>query len=183
MTFDPSTYDAVVYDLDGTIVDLAVDWGAVADDVVAVYAEHAIKPPGDDLWDLLDVADEYGIAEAVEETVARHELVGARDSRRLPLADVLVRGEPSRAAVCSLNCEAACRTALETHDLADRVSAIVGRDTVDTRKPDPDPLLAALDALDVEPSRAAFVGDSRRDARAAELADVPFVWTADAIGE
>lgn len=183
MSFDPSAYDAVVYDLDGTLVELEVDWDVVAEDVLAVYTDNAIKPPGDGLWELLDAADEYGIGEAVEEAIRLHERAGARDSSRLPLADVLADGDPSRSAVCSLNCEDACRIALDTHGLADHVSAVVGRDTVDAQKPDPAPLLAAVEALDAEPSNAVFVGDSRTDATAARRAGVPFVWAADAVDE
>ncbi|MWV63922.1 HAD hydrolase-like protein [Halorubrum sp. JWXQ-INN 858] len=193
MTFDPTDYDAVVYDLDGTVVDLAVDWGAVADDVLAVYAGEAIKPPGDDLWDLLGAAEEYGIGDAVEAAIAEHERDGARRSTRLPLGDRLA-GEGEREgrnggngdergpiAVCSLNCEAACRIALGTHGIDGEVDAVVGRDTVATYKPDPEPLLAALDALGADPGRAVFVGDSDRDAVTAERAGVPFVWVADAV--
>ncbi|WP_418281546.1 HAD family hydrolase [Halorubrum sp. DTA98] len=183
MTFDPSEYDAVVYDLDGTLVDLAVDWDAVADDVIAVYTDNAIKPPGDGLWDLLGAADQYGIRADVEAVIGSHERVGARESTRLPLADVLAAGDPTRAAVCSLNCEDACRVALETHDVDDAVSAVVGRDTVDTHKPDPESLLAAVDALGVDAANAVFVGDSARDATTAERAGVPFVWTADVTQE
>ena len=183
MRFDPTDYDAVVYDLDGTLVDLAVDWDAVAEDVLAVYTDNAIKPPGNGLWDLLGVAEEYGIGEAVEEAIRLHERPGARDSTRLPLADALGAGDATRAAVCSLNCEEACRIALDTHGLDDDVSAVVGRDTVSKMKPEPEPLLAAIDALDADPERAVFVGDSRSDATAAERAGVQFVWTDDAVGE
>ncbi len=182
MTFDPTAYDAVVYDLDGTLVDLAVDWGVVASDVVDVYTDHAIKPPAGDLWQLLDVADEYGLEDAVEEAVAARERDGARRSTRLPLADRLDEdpgGPPT--AVCSLNCEEACRIALETHGLDDDVAAVVGRDTVTAQKPEPEPLLAAIDALGADPERAVFLGDSDSDAVTAERAGVPFLSVREAL--
>jgi phosphoglycolate phosphatase len=59
------------------------------------------------------------------------------------------------------------------------VDAVVGRDSVPARKPDPEPLLAALDALDVPPNRALFVGDSASDAEAAERAGVAFRYVGD----
>jgi hypothetical protein len=37
---------AVVYDLDGTLVTLAVDWDAVATDVIAVYEDSGIDATG-----------------------------------------------------------------------------------------------------------------------------------------
>ena len=172
--FDPDAYDAVVYDLDGTLVRLGVDWNAVAQDVLGVYVEHAVKPPSDGLWELHAAAPEYGIANVVEETIAEHEREGARDSRRLSFAEILDADRAPRTAVCSLNSEDACRIALDRHGLDDRVSAVVGRDTVGTYKPDPEPLLAALDALSADPARSLFVGDSERDARTAERAGVEF---------
>ncbi|EMA67047.1 HAD family hydrolase [Halorubrum kocurii] len=186
---DLAAYDAVVYDLDGTLVELAVDWGAVAESVLDVYAAHAMIPPTDELWGLLEAAEEYGLRDPVEEAISAHERSGARDSALLPLGGGLIeggevvgdgrRGPP--AGVCSLNCEEACRVAVETHGLGDALDpdAIVGRDTVDTHKPEPESLLAAVDRLGADPSHALFVGDSRRDAVAAERAGVPFAWAAD----
>ena len=181
-----AAYDAVVYDLDGTLVELAVDWDAVADAVLDVYAEHALIPPTEELWGLLGAADDYGIRDAVEAAIAGHERPGARDSTRLPLAERLADDDPHPpAGVCSLNCEAACRIATETHGLDDALvaDAIVGRDTVGSHKPDPGSLLAAIDRLGVAPADALFVGDSRTDAVAAERGDVDFAWVSDLLAE
>ena len=165
-------HDAVVYDLDGTLVRLTVDWDAAAADVREVFRE-AGHDPEESLWDLLGRADDVGIREGVESVLSEYERAGARASERLPLADELA--DASRpAGVCSLNCEAACRDALAEHGLAGAVDAVVGRDTVATHKPDPEPLLATLSAMDVPPERAVFVGDSERDAVAAERAGVAF---------
>ncbi|VTT86514.1 hypothetical protein DM2_2552 [Halorubrum sp. DM2] len=194
-------YEAVVYDLDGTLVELAVDWDAVAAAVLDVYAEHAIIPPTEELWGLLGAADEYGIRDEVEEAIAAPERAGARESARLPLGDRLAAGVEASAdatdgglevdaahppaGVCSLNCEAACRIAVETHGLGDAVvsEAILGRDSVGSHKPDPEPLLAAIDRLGGTPETALFVGDSRSDAVAAERGGVDFAWVADLLAE
>ena len=179
--FDPAAYDAVIYDLDGTLVRLSVDWGAVADDVLDAYASQGIVPPTDDLWSLFAIAADYGLAETVEATIASHERAGAEASTRLPLAGILTTDGAQRTAVCSLNCEEACRIALGTHDLSDGVSAVVGRDTVEGHKPDPGPLLSAVDALGVDPEHALFVGDSERDAVTARRAGVPFRYVSDVL--
>jgi phosphoglycolate phosphatase len=181
-------YDAIVYDLDGTLVELAVDWGTVASSVLEVYAKHAVKPPTKDLWGLLEAADGYGIGDPVEEAIALHERAGARDSTLLPLGERLIEAGGGRAGappagVCSLNCEEACRIAVETHGLGDALDpdAIVGRDTVETHKPEPESLLAAVDRLGAEAENALFVGDSPRDEATAERAGVAFAWVADLI--
>jgi phosphoglycolate phosphatase-like HAD superfamily hydrolase len=169
------SYDAVVYDLDGTLVRLPVDWGAVERALTDCAADAGIDPGGRTAWELLDAGEAAGVADEMEALVAEHEREGARRAERLPTAEELAALDVP-AAVCSLNCEAACRTALRRHDLAAHVGAVVGRDSVPERKPDPAPLLAALAPLDVAPGDALFVGDSPADAEAAEAAGLDFRW-------
>jgi len=167
------SYAGVVYDLDGTVVRLAVDWAAVATDVIDVYDSVGIAAAGTDLWGLLEDAPEHGLTEEVEAAISRHERRGARESTRLALADELLdRSVP--VGVCSLNCERACRIALETHGLAEAVDVVVGRDSVATQKPHPEPLLETVSALGVSPSNALFIGDSPRDGTTAERAGLDF---------
>lgn len=169
---------ALVFDLDGTLVDLAVDWDEVAVDAVRTFTQAGVDADTEDLWALLDRATEVDLLDDIESVIAEHECAGARASTRLPLSDY-VAGERRPVAVCSLNCEAACRIALETHGLDGAVDAVVGRDTVETRKPDPAPLLAAIEEMDVEPGDALFVGDSPRDETTAERAGTGFVYVSD----
>lgn len=169
------TESARVYDLDGTLVRLAVDWRAaeraLRDAIRATSVD--VDADGASVWELFDVAEANGILDAVEGAVAPHEIEGARNAERLPTADELADCSVP-VAVCSLNCEEACRIALERHDLLDEVAAIVGRDTVPFRKPRPEPLLAAIRALDGEPDETLFVGDSVSDERTAERAGTAF---------
>ncbi|MFC4438341.1 MULTISPECIES: HAD family hydrolase [Natrialbaceae] len=166
-------YDAIVYDLDGTLAALDVDWAAVSTDVRAVYDDAGVTPPSDGLWDMLEAAADAGLAADVESAIAEHEREGARLSNRLSHADELLdRSVP--VGVCSLNCEAACRIALEEHGLDDVVETVVGRDTVATRKPEPEPLLETVRGLDSEPETTLFVGDSARDEQTADRAGVDF---------
>lgn len=170
-------YDAYVYDLDGTLVRLDVDWAAVRSDAAAALSTRGVETEGVDLWDMLDLAAEAGHRAVVDGAIAAHERDGARTSGRLPLADRLPHDVP--VGVCSLNCEAACRIALETHGLADAVATVVGRDSVAGRKPDPAPLLAVARDLGVAPERTLFVGDSESDAVAAEAAGMAFRYASD----
>ena len=171
-------YGAIVYDLDGTLVRLAVNWKAAAEEATAVFADAGVDADAD-LWALLEVAPEHGLGAELESILAAHERQGAERSIRLPLADRLPhRDRP--VGVCSLNAESACRLALDRHDLSAHVGAVVGRDSVTTHKPDPAPLLATVDRLGAAPETTLFVGDSERDAVTAERAGVAFAW-ADAV--
>jgi phosphoglycolate phosphatase len=173
----PADYDALVYDLDGTLVELDVDWDAVTEETAAVLSARGVDTDGMTLWDVLETAQQDGYRRKIEEILRDHERAGARSSVRLPLADSLPAEVP--VGVCSLNCEAACRIALGVHGLDPHVDALVGRGTVDTHKPDPDPLLAAISPLDAKPSRTLFVGDTERDARTAQAAGVPFEYASE----
>lgn len=169
-------YDAVVYDLDGTLARLAVDWDAAERDGRAVFADHGIDSAGD-LWSMLTVADEHGLREEFEAVLQDHERAGARESTRCPRADDLPLSVP--VGVCSLNCADACHIALERHALAEHVDCVVGRDSVTHHKPHPEPLLTAVRELGVAPGDALFVGDSRRDEETADTAGVDFDYAGD----
>ncbi|MFB6154563.1 MAG: HAD family hydrolase [Haloferacaceae archaeon] len=178
MTADFDDFDAIVYDCDGTLVRLAVDWEAAAREAAARLSEAGVDAGGMDLWAMLDLADETGHREELEDVLSAHECEGAADSARLPLAD-RVSTHDVPVGVCSLNAECAVREALSRHGLAEYVDVVVGRDSVSTRKPDPEPLLATLRALGVDPDRALFVGDSERDAETAARAGVAFRYVGD----
>ena len=54
--------------------------------------------------------------------------------------------------------------------LRDEFDTVVGHEDTDRHKPDPDPVLLAVERLGGVPSRAAYVGDSPFDIRAAKAA-------------
>ena len=180
----------VVYDLDGTLVSLPVDWNAARDDLAADLRSRGLDPGDRDLWGLLDLAESTDTRERFEAVVGGHERDAAREAPALALIDEL-RAHDGPVGVCSLNSEAACRIALDRHGVdvngsgasvrqteaqSASVDAVVGRDTVGSYKPDPEPLLATLSAMGVDGDEAVFVGDSERDRETAERAGVQFRW-------
>lgn len=64
---------------------------------------------------------------------------------------------------------------LQRLNLMQWVGVIVGGDTCERRKPDPEPLLFACRALRLAPSEALMVGDSINDVTAARAAGIPIV--------
>jgi phosphoglycolate phosphatase len=92
--------------------------------------------------------------------------------------------------------ERLARPVLEGLGVASRARVIVGGDTTPRPKPSPDPLLHAALALQVAPMRTLYVGDDERDVQAARAAGMkvvvagygylgdgapPAMWGADAI--
>jgi phosphoglycolate phosphatase len=172
-------YEAVVYDLDGTLARLAVDWEQVRGDVASKLRAREIDVENKSLWELFEHAHGGPLERAVEEAIGQHEREGARGSERLALAENLPHNVP--VGVCSLNCEAACRIALEMHGLDRYVTTIVGRDTIDAYKPDPDPLLHTIHSLKAEPTETLFIGDSDTDEIAADRAGVDFQYVSERV--
>ena len=60
-------------------------------------------------------------------------------------------------------------------DLMRWVDVVVGGDTCERRKPDPQPLLFACASLELSPSQTLMVGDSINDVTAARAARIPVV--------
>jgi HAD superfamily hydrolase (TIGR01549 family) len=166
-------YDAVVYDLDGTLVRLAVDWVATADRIKPIILAHGGEANANDALDLLPIAEEIGVGEEVDALIAEAEREGAYQSERLQAMDTFLECDVP-VGVCSLNSEAACRVALNAHDASAKVDVIVGRDSVAERKPHPEPLLAVVDELCAVPEQTLFVGDSESDAETARRAGTAF---------
>lgn len=166
---------AVVYDLDGTLVDLLVDWEDVERRLAELLEREGVDADHLSSWALLSAAEKAGIGDEADDLIASAERDGARESERRALADELFESEIP-AGVCSLNREDAVRIALDRHGLTEHVDSVVGRGTVPDRKPHPRPLLRAVEELGVEPENVLFVGDSARDEETAERAGTRFEW-------
>src|SRR5208283_2001181 len=55
------------------------------------------------------------------------------------------------------------------------VNVVIGGDTCERRKPDPQPLLYACESLGVAPAQSLMVGDSQNDVKAARAAQIPII--------
>lgn len=168
-------FEAVVYDLDGTLVRLDVDWATVRDGLDVLLREHGVDPAPLETWELLSAAEAADVGAEAHELISRHERAGAREARRLPTADELdVLDVP--VGVLSLNCEDACHIALAEHELTEYVDVVAGRETPPARKPDPRSLRWVLSELGADADSALFVGDSDSDEVTATRVGTQFRW-------
>ncbi|MEZ5461551.1 HAD family hydrolase [Dokdonella sp.] len=174
---------AVLFDLDGTLVDSAPDLvaalatlcaeiGRAAPDPVAVSrvvsaGGRAILRRG--LPDL----DEAG----VEALLPRYlDLYSARGNASTALyegMEEVLRDLESRAIAWGIVTNKAGWLAapmLEQLNLASRCGALVAGDTLEHRKPHPAPVLHACALMKVDPARTLFVGDDLRDIEAGQAA-------------
>lgn len=167
-------FDAVVFDLDGTLVDLAVDWSAVHDDIESTFGRFLDQPVRDHTQnELFSVAANHGVADDLAELIASYERDGADDA--IPLAGVEALGDWSvPIGICTANAADAADRSLAQFDVHEVVDAIVARETVRPGKPAPEPLLECLERLDRDPGNALFVGNERGDAATAIAANTSF---------
>jgi pyrophosphatase PpaX len=90
------------------------------------------------------------------------------------IADVLARlkEEGRKLGIVSAKRRSTVELAFARVPLGHLFDVIVGGDETDRQKPDPEPLLLALDRLRAKPADAAYVGDSPYDMQAARAAGV-----------
>ncbi len=180
---------AIVFDLDGTLVDSARDIVAALDRLLVEQGRPAVgfaagrAMIGDGARVLIErgFAATGGPAQDIDGALKRWFELYAADiaghSRPYPgvretLTEFRRRGLVL--AVCTNKADAPSRQLLAELDLASPFAVIVGGD-VAHRKPDPRHILDTLAALGVAPGDALMVGDSPNDAKAAQAAGVPVV--------
>jgi phosphoglycolate phosphatase len=186
---------AVLFDLDGTLLDTAGD--------IALALNRAIGECGWAPLGLQDVRRFIGAGGAI--LVERAALLRGRELSPAQRGAIVQRffhhygrlgergeytAEPYPGAVDALGelRAAGLRIAVVTNKLRrfavevlrqrrliDWVDCVVGGDTCERRKPDPQPLLFACESIGVEPQAALMVGDSVHDAQAARAAGMAII--------
>ena len=187
---------AVVWDLDGTLVDSAADLATALNALLVEQGQrtHAVNQVRPMIG--------HGVAKLVERgfRAAGAPLDRAEVEQLLPrfmtlytacatdqthlidhARDVLEHfyhaGVPQ--GLCTNKPEGVTRQILQALDIAGFFSAVIGGDSTTARKPDPLPLQTCLQQLGTEPARGLMIGDSGADVGAAQAAGVAVVLVPD----
>jgi len=181
---------AVIFDLDGTLVDSARDLHAAANVMLAGLGRDRLelgqitKFVGNGIPTLVErclVATGGSDGAVLDHALARFldAYNAAPSAHTVPYPGVLASLDALAEAgcvlgVCTNKAEGPTVQILEALGMASKFSAVVGGDTLDAMKPDPAPLLLCLDRLNTPVADALFVGDSEIDAATARAAGLPF---------
>jgi phosphoglycolate phosphatase len=177
---------AIVFDLDGTLIDSVGDLHVALNRVLAeeraepVSLDETRSFIGHGIPNLVRAAREArGLEAARQEAMTaamfhHYQLAPAVLSRPYPgVTDCLValrdRGHPL--GICTNKALAPTRAILEALGLAGFFETVVGGDSLARKKPDPAPLHLAFQPLG---RPLLYVGDSEVDAEAARAAGIPF---------
>jgi phosphoglycolate phosphatase-like HAD superfamily hydrolase len=143
----------------GASLDVAT-MGVLRERIVATMV--AAGTPADEAHRLV------AMAARVADEVAGRQPVAAHDGFAAAVTALVAQG--IRAAVVTGDDEQRAVSQVSTLGLADRITVVIGGDRGLPGKPDPATLLAGCAALDVDPTRSVYVGDSLVDVRAARAA-------------
>jgi phosphoglycolate phosphatase len=167
-------YGTVVFDLDGTLVRLRVDWRKAQADLGGITQRFGRDPEGRSIWAMLRDATGDEAAE-LDRALHRYEMKGSTQAEPLPIAAVLPLLNRRQVGVVTLNCHPCAEEALRVTRLSALVGAIVARGDTTRLKPDAEPLLLCIQKLRGRPDQAVFVGDRERDRETAEAAGTSFL--------
>ncbi len=177
----------VVFDLDGTLIDSAPDIRAAANRMLAEQGIGPLDLPtitsfiGNGLPKLVErVMDRVGLdpvlhKELTSVTLAHYNAATTELTRPYPgvvAALEALQSQGCRLALCTNKPEEPARAILHDLGLERFFNGVVGGDTLDVKKPDPEPLLHIIRGLGG--AQAVYVGDSEVDAETAVRAGIRF---------
>jgi pyrophosphatase PpaX len=172
-------YPVVLFDLDGTVIDSGA--------IILASMRHAAETVVGGRWDDRDLMKAVGGPGLEAQMVALDpdrvdELVRVYRAHNEPLHDTLecclgmedvlttLKDRGHRLGIVTAKRRLTVDLAFARLPIEHLFETVVGGDETEQHKPDPAPLLLALDRLGASPHEAAYVGDSPFDMQAAKTA-------------
>ncbi len=184
--------DAILFDLDGTLVDTAADLAAALNAAIGPLGRRVMSPAdaramiGGGLPQLVRLGLESsggmpGAPEfdaAVQRAFDRYDARYADESRPFPgVIDTLKRLKTAgvKMGVCTNKPAAFSAKILAALGLTPYLPVLVGGDSLPVKKPDPKMAFAVMERLGATAAQCVLVGDSETDGKLARNAAIPVI--------
>lgn len=186
--------EAVVFDLDGTLIQSRIDYGEMRRRAVEILVEAGAAAEELEqsrrVWEVVmggeRMLEEMGLPPKIRRQTMRRitealnavELEAVETVEPTPYAHEALedlRGLGLGIGVATRSCNASATRSLERAALAGYVDVLLARDDVEHPKPDPRHLLKVVEALGASPSRVVYVGDTTTDHKTAKEAGIAFI--------
>ena len=181
-------YDAAIFDMDGTILDTLDDLAASTNATLAAFGmptrstDEVRRFVGNGIRRLISRAVPAGTDETTQDRVfdafctyyAEHDAMATAPYPGIPELLASLRDRGVALAVVSNKGDFAVQSLVRRY-FPDAFGFAVGERDGIRRKPAPDSVFAALEALGVNADRAVYVGDSEVDIQTAQAAGLPCI--------
>ena len=185
--------EAVVFDLDGVLIDSQLDYRSMREAVRRLLGEAGVPLEGVEglkIWEMLEVGlqrylesggseeDWRGLMRRIDDALSQIELEALDRVRMRPYAPQTLealRERGLRIGVATRSCRSYALQSLERVGLSPYIDALLARDDVEHPKPDPRHLLGVIELLGVDPAKTLYIGDTTTDLETARRAGVPFL--------
>jgi phosphoglycolate phosphatase-like HAD superfamily hydrolase len=170
-----SRFECVIFDFDGTLVDLHTDWDALKGALGRQFVGADFSKLSLGLDEVQEAYGTHGLRQAYE-TIHMFELRNGWTLK--PYAKSLLLGckeRDQRVGIFSANTEASIRAILSFEDLGSTYRSIVSNDQLRLRKPDPHGLFVSMDRLYAGMQNTVYLADGAHEAHTASLAGVNYI--------
>jgi len=184
------TYQAIMFDIDGTLTNSQPVYATVMQEVLACYGKTLTAEQAQETFPMAaeQAMAKLGIAASeFEHFQAQYEATMAAHYAEIQLypgITTLFEQLPAdlKLGIVTSQRRAELESGMSAYPFMMRMSVTISASDTDRHKPDPQPLQTAIGMVHVAPENALFIGDSLSDEQTAHAANVDFglaVWGMD----
>ena len=190
----PVTVKAVIFDLDGTLIQSKIDYEEMRRRVIEIISATGVSTENLSqsrrIWEIIQgsekALEEIGLTSDVRDLTLRKINAALNEVELKALETVeLTRNAKEtlrslrlggfKIGIATRGCKAYALNSLEKTGLTELVDEMLARDDVEHPKPDPRHLLKVMEALGCPSDRVLYIGDTTTDLSTAQAAHVAFV--------
>jgi HAD superfamily hydrolase (TIGR01549 family) len=172
----PGGLKLLIFDLDGTIVHMDVDWARLKRELSDFVFEKTserfdFKSINNDTN---KVIEKYDLRRQLFKIIEGYEVLGAEKSEPIEETKEFIIKNFGRVkmAVFTSNTRKAANIALQRSGVFEKIDFLVAKEDVQRQKPDPEGLFTILEKFNVKGKEAIFIGDKEYDMQCGESAGI-----------